>query len=248
MRTETTKITAGRYLALAGLLILATGCRQDMHDQAKYEPLEASAFYANEMSSRSLVANTVPRGFLREDSVLFTGLDKARKPAATFPKAGIRERIPGGEEMSDSELWGELLTRGEKRYGMFCTPCHDQTGGGNGMIVQRGFQRPPSLHEERLRGSHAGYFVNVMTEGFGQMSDYASQITPEDRWAIAAYIRALQLSQNVRLAELPAQVAQSFETAMAGAHEDAADHGESTHGDSGHGAPSTSGSDHAGET
>ena len=255
------KTTTGFCLVLAGLLFLTTGCRQDMHDQAKYEPLEPSTFYANGMASRSLVANTVPRGFLRDDTVLFTGLDGSGTAAATFPVEGLRGRIPGAEDWSDKELWGELLTRGEKRYGMFCTPCHDSSGGGNGMIVQRGFQQPPSFHEERLRESPAGYFVNVVTQGFGQMSGYASQITPEDRWAIAAYVRALQLSQNVRLAELPASVAQSFESAMAEAGNAAAGHGDSGHGssaagttdhDSGHGdssqgEPST-GSDHAGET
>ncbi len=231
MRTETKHTAAVYALALSALLLLATACRQDMHDQAKYEPLEASSFYANGMASRPLIANTVPRGFLREDTVLFTGLDAAGSPAAIYPQASLAERIPGAGEMSEKELWGLLLKRGETRYGMFCTPCHDPVGTGRGMIVQRGFKSPPSLHEERLRESPPGYFVNVMTEGFGQMSSYAPLVSPEDRWAIAAYIQALQLSQHVRLAELPAELVHSFGEAQNEAPADAAEHGSEGHGE-----------------
>ncbi|MCB1032457.1 MAG: cytochrome c [Acidobacteria bacterium] len=231
-------------MALAALLLSAAGCRQDMHDQAKYEPLEKSAFYADGMSSRPLIPHTVPRGFLREDTGFFTGLDAAAKPVAAFPLETLRGSFPGGAELSDVELRREILKRGEQRFETFCTPCHGWVGSGDGMIVQRGFQVPPSFHEERLRNSPPGHFVNVMTEGFGQMSSYAAQIRPEDRWAVAAYVKALQLSQHARLAELPAQVAHSFEEAQ---HKAPTGEGEARHGASAQNEAAAHGADHSGE-
>lgn len=208
----------GRRFAISTLIVglgLTLGCRQDMHDQAKYEPLEANPLFANDMASRPLVANTVPRGFLRDDTAFYTGLDDSRQPLDAFPMKALRERWPQGETLSDTEMNRALLLRGKKRFDTFCAPCHDSVGTGNGAIVQRGYKRPPSLHEDRLREALPGYFVNVMTEGFGQMSSYAPQISPQDRWAVAAYIRALQLSQNARLAELPPAVERSFHEALA---------------------------------
>ena len=208
----------GRLLGISTLVVglaLSLGCRQDMHDQAKYEPLEANPMFANDMASRPLVANTVPRGFLREDTAFYTGLDDGNQPLDAFPMMALRERWLHGETLSDTEMNRALLLRGKKRFDTFCTPCHDSVGSGNGAIVQRGFKRPPSLHDDRLREALPGYFVNVMTEGFGQMSSYAPQISPQDRWAVAAYIRALQLSQNARLAELPPAVERSFHEALA---------------------------------
>jgi mono/diheme cytochrome c family protein len=175
---------AWQALALAGALL--AGCRQDMHDQAKVEALEGSDFFADGRGSRPLVAGTIPRGGLRLDAHYFTGR-VGDAFADAFPAAVTRDS----------------LARGRERYDIFCAPCHDRVGNGLGMIVRRGFRRPPSLHIDRLREAPPGYFVDVITRGFGAMSDYAAQVPPADRWAIAAYIRALQLSQNARVEDVP---------------------------------------------
>jgi hypothetical protein len=158
-----------------------------MHDTPRYEPLEASTFFADRRSQRPLVANTIARGFLQDDEHLYTGKVNGRL-VDTFP-------MP---------VNAEVMLRGQERYNIFCAPCHDRTGTGNGMVVQRGFRAPPSFHEERLRTSPVGYYFDVMTNGFGAMSDYAAQVPVADRWAIAAYIRALQLSQNASIEDVPA--------------------------------------------
>ncbi len=171
----------------AGCLALAA-CRQDMHDAPRYDPLEAATFFPNGSSARTLVANTVARGQLHEDRHLYEGVVDG-KPAETFP-------------MSVTE---EVMRRGQERFNVFCAPCHGRTGSGNGMVVQRGFRQPPSYHEDRLRNAPVGYFFDVMTHGFGAMQDYAAQVPVADRWAIAAYIRALQLSQRATVADVPAE-------------------------------------------
>lgn len=183
MSTEAPRAAAA-LLAL-GALALA-GCRQDMHDQAKVEPLEASAFFADGRASRAPVPGTVARGHLDDDPVLATGLDAAGEPVAELPVPVTRE----------------LLERGRERFEIFCTPCHDRVGTGQGMIVRRGYKRPQSFHTERLRTMPVGYFFDVATRGFGQMPSYARQVPVADRWAIAAYIRVLQLSQSAPVQEL----------------------------------------------
>lgn len=170
------------------LALLAAGCRQDMHDTPRYEPLEASTFFADGRASRTLVANTVPRGQLREDRHLYEGIVDG-KPAETFP-------MP---------VTAEMMARGQERFNVFCSPCHGRTGEGDGMIVQRGFRRPPSYQEDRLRNAPVGYFFDVMTHGFGAMQDYSAQVPVADRWAIAAYIRALQFSQRASVDDVPAE-------------------------------------------
>ena len=178
MRTRTSSLLWVATLAGA-LTLTAAGCRQDMHDQAKYEPLEASTLFADGAASRPLVAGTVPRGFLREDDALYRGT------------------LPGGEFVTRSPVpvTLELLARGRNRFDIFCSPCHGRLGDGNGMIVQRGYKRPSSFHSDRLREAAPGYYFTVMSNGFGQMASYASQLGIEDRWAVAAYLRALQLSR-----------------------------------------------------
>jgi Cytochrome C oxidase, cbb3-type, subunit III len=176
-------------LAVATLLLAAPGCRQDMHDQPRYKPLAESAFFADGRASRPLVPGTVARGHLDDDALLTTGVFKG-KLAEVFPFPVTRA----------------VLERGRERFDIYCSPCHDRVGDGNGMIVQRGFKRPPSLHEERLRVIPVGRFFDVITNGFASMPSYAAQIPPRDRWAIAAYIRALQLSQHTVLAEWPPAV------------------------------------------
>jgi len=173
-------------LVLVCLAMTAVGCRQDMHDQAKYEPLEASTFFEDGAASRPFPPHTVARGQLHDDRAFYTGYVADRVWVEELP-------VP---------LTAELLARGQERFGIYCTPCHDRTGSGRGMIVQRGFKQPPSYHEERLRQMPIGYFFDVMTNGFGAMSSYAAQIKPEDRWAIAAYVRVLQRSQYSPVNEL----------------------------------------------
>ena len=177
----------GPLLILCGL-VLTAACRQDMHDQPRYEPLEASSFFADGRSARPLVAGTVARGDLREDEHFYTGKSDGAV-VETFPFPVTRE----------------VFERGQERYTIFCSPCHDQVGNGEGMIVQRGFRRPSSFHIDRLREAPVGYFFEVITNGFGAMYDYADRIPPRDRWAIIAYIRALQLSQNASINDVPAQ-------------------------------------------
>jgi mono/diheme cytochrome c family protein len=179
---------AARGAALLALpLLLALGaCRQDMHDQPKYEAYEASAFFANDTSAQPIPEGTVARGQLREDEPYFTGFGADDQPVARIP-------IPVDER---------LLVRGRAQYDGFCAPCHDRVGSGQGMVVRRGFKQPSSFHIDRLRDERDGYFFDVITNGFGQMPSYAAQIDPEDRWAIVSYVRALQLSQNVPMDEL----------------------------------------------
>lgn len=176
-----------RDAALVMGLAAAAGCRQDMHDQPKYKAFRPSDFFGDDRSARPLVEDTVARGELRADAAYFTGKQGAT-PVDVLPVA----------------VTPALLRRGQQRYGIYCTPCHGQTGRGDGMVVQRGYRRPPSFHIERLRNEKTGYFFDVITSGFGAMPDYAAQVTVADRWAIVAYLRALQLSENARLEDVPA--------------------------------------------
>jgi mono/diheme cytochrome c family protein len=169
-------------VALAG----SAACRQDMHNQPKYRPLRASAFFADGSSARPPVEGTVARGLLHADEAFYTG-----RQGDTL----VRELPMPADEA--------LLARGQERYNIFCAPCHGATGAGDGMIVQRGYRRPPSMHEQRLRDVEAGHYFDVMTHGFGAMPDYRQQVTPRDRWAITAYIRALQLTQPVAPPAVP---------------------------------------------
>jgi mono/diheme cytochrome c family protein len=166
--------------------LAALGCRNEMYDQAKAKPLSESTFFRDGANARPLPPNTVPRGFLRDDKAMYAGIAPSGSFVTQLP-------IP---------LSRALLDRGRQRFDIFCAPCHGKPGNGQGMIVQRGFKQPSSFHVERLREQPIGYFFDVMTQGFGEMSSYASQVPPEDRWAIAAYVRALQLSQHAPITEL----------------------------------------------
>jgi mono/diheme cytochrome c family protein len=182
------------------LLALAGACRQDMHDQPKYRPLRASELFEDKRSARPLVEGTVARGTLREDAVFYTGKTKD----------GFVSEIP-------VKLTPELLARGQTQFQVFCSPCHGRTGRGDGMVVQRGFKKPSSYHVDRLRQMPIGYFYDVITIGFGAMADYAAQVPPKDRWAIAAYIRTLQLSQYAPAADVPADKRAELEASVAAA-------------------------------
>ena len=175
-----------KSLCGAACAVLLAGCslKQDMALQPKNRPLSPSDFFSDGRSERPLVENTVARGsFVNE--ALFVAKD-----ATNFP-------LP---------VTQELLERGEGRYRIFCTPCHGLQGDGNGMVVMRGMKHPPTFHQDRLRQSPNGYFYDVITNGFGAMYGYSAQVNPRDRWAIVAYVRALQLSRNAKIAELPADV------------------------------------------
>jgi mono/diheme cytochrome c family protein len=181
---KATQLCRGAVLVL--LAAAVTGCRQDMHDQPKYRPFRESEIFADKRSARPFVPGTVARGTLREDAVLYTGKS-------------------GGDFVTEIpvKVTADLLARGQAQYQVFCAPCHGRTGRGDGMIVQRGFKKPSSYHVDRLRQMPIGYFYDVMTIGFGAMSDYSAQVTPEDRWAIAAYVRTLQYSQYAPAADVP---------------------------------------------
>ncbi len=172
--------------AAVGFFAMA-GCEhlhQDMGNQPKNLPLSPSGFFADGRSARAPVENTVPRDAMANDDLML------RKDSNNFPLA-VNEA---------------LLERGEDRYKIFCTPCHGLQGDGNGMVAMRGMKHPPSYHLDRLRQAPNGYFYDVITNGFGQMYSYSAQISPRDRWAIVAYVRALQLSRNAHVAELPPDV------------------------------------------
>jgi len=175
-----------RCSLLVTICLIVGACRQDMHNQPKYLPLQATTFFDNGSSARPLVEGTVARGTLEEDEAFFTG-KIGTTPVTELPFA-VDEQV---------------LDRGEERYNIYCTPCHDRTGSGNGMVVQRGYRPPPSFQNDRLRAAPAGHFFDVMTNGFGAMPDYRIQISPRDRWAIVAYIRALQLSQHAAPSDVP---------------------------------------------
>jgi hypothetical protein len=168
--------------------VLLTGaCRQDMHDQPSYQPLEQSDFFADGQAARPLVAGTVARGHLNDDELLYTGKEGGEN-TAVFP-------FPITEQ---------VMARGEQRFNIYCAPCHGRTGQGDGMIVRRGYRRPPPLADQRLRDAPVGHFFDVITNGFGAMPDYAAEINVDDRWAITAYVRALQLSASATIDDVPA--------------------------------------------
>jgi hypothetical protein len=186
-----------RIFITAWLATTAIGCRRDMQDQPKYIPLRASDFFADGRSARPLPEGTVARGELRADKVFFTG------------KSGDQfiDHLPFA-------VTRDVLDRGEERFNIYCSPCHGRLGNGLGMIVRRGLKRPPSYHIDRLRQVPVGYFYDVITNGFGAMQDYSSQIAPRDRWAVAAYIRVLQFSQQASINDVPPETRQQLNSTL----------------------------------
>ena len=178
----------GTTVVLALAAFSLAGCRQDMHDQPKYIPLRPSAFFADGRSERPLIEGTVARGHLNDDTAFYTGKGPDGKALDTFPFPVTKD----------------VVERGQTRYNVYCAPCHDRTGSGDGMIVKRGYHKPPSYHIDRLRQVPNGYIYDVITNGFGAMPDYSAQIAPRDRWAIVAYVRALQMSENATVGDVPA--------------------------------------------
>jgi hypothetical protein len=184
-RAKLDSLPVGALLLL--LITITSACRLDMHVQPRQNPLSYSDFYADHRSARPPVEGTVARGQLHEDAYFYTG-KIGDNPGNVMPFAVTKE----------------VLERGQERYNIYCAPCHSRLGDGNGFVPSRGFARkPPSFHIVRLQKAPLGYFFDVMSNGFGIMPDYASQIPTQDRWDIVAYIRALQLSQNATMADVP---------------------------------------------
>jgi mono/diheme cytochrome c family protein len=221
------------------LCLLLAGCQQKMARQPSYRPLEPSEFFADGRASRPLVAGTVPRGVPREDDRLLTGRVSARHDVTTAAAViglgagpGLTALAPlTAADRPDLEyvttfpirIDRAALERGQQRFDIFCAVCHDRTGNGNGKIVERGYTHPPSYVTDYSRGldrrgvkvllrdAPVGYFFEIVTQGYGAMADYSQQVTPEDRWKIISYIRALQLSQHAQVNDLPAAVRQELE-------------------------------------
>lgn len=203
--------------AIAVLLLstaLVAGCRQDMHDTPRYEAFEASDFFADKRAMRPFVEGTVARGMLRDNDLFYTASVDGELTTSLPPEVVVD---------------AALLERGQQRFNIYCAPCHSQLGDGNGMVVQRGYKRPVSFHDQRLRDERVGYFYDVITNGFGQMPNYAAQIAPADRWAVVAYIRALQLSQGATLDDLPADARRALESGVTPTPPGASHEGGATH-------------------
>ncbi len=199
-------------------LLFTGGCRTDMHDQPKMKPYRSSTFFNDGLSSRPLVEGTVPRGFLKTDSEYFTGKKAGRgtitaanatpagpQPSATSSTTSTSAAIPMGAaaypddvEVFPLPVTKEMVIRGKERYEIFCSACHGPTGDGDGMIVRRGFRRAASFNDDRLRQAPVGHYFDAITNGWGAMPSYAPQIPVQDRWAIIAYIRALQLKSEMQ--------------------------------------------------
>ncbi|MFN7951171.1 MAG: cytochrome c [bacterium] len=197
--------------ALLVTLALVVGCRQRMADQPAPRPLTPSNFFADGQSSRSLVEGAVARGDLNEDEALYTGKSGGQ----------LVEEFPIG-------VTREMLTRGHERFDIYCSPCHDRVGEGKGVVVQRGYAQPPSFHTARLREARPGYVFDVISHGFGRMPAYGPQIPVQDRWAIVAYLKALQRSQNAKVDDVPASERTALLEAPKAA---AAGSGAATHGE-----------------
>ena len=183
-------------------MLISVGCRYDMQDQPRYKSFKKSEFFSDNKAMRDLPEGTVARGFLRENKAFYTGKKETSGTVApvetTIDATGntLVASFPDAIEEFPLPVTKELLDRGEQRYKVFCIVCHGPVGNGDGMIVRRGFPQPPTYHDDRLRNAPVGHFYDVITNGWGKMSSYSSQIPPADRWAIVAYIRALQISQN----------------------------------------------------
>jgi len=174
------------FAMILGVAMFLCGCRQDMHDQPRYEPLQGTDFFGDRRSERPVLEGTIARGQLRADEAFYTG-KRGKDEVETFPFPITRD----------------VLDRGRERFNIYCSPCHGQTGEGNGMVVQRGFSNPPTYHSDRLRGTPIGHFFDVITNGYGAMQSYAARVEPADRWKIIAYIRVLQLSHNAKIGDVP---------------------------------------------
>lgn len=226
--------TAFVLLLTAYCLLLTTACRRDMQDQPKMKPFRSSTFFRDGLSTRPPIEGTVARGFLKEDTEFFTG-KKAGRPVAgsgaplqapqptgtgAAPALQGAAAYPDDVEVFPIAVTRDTVIRGKERFEIFCSACHGLTGNGDGMIVRRGFRRAASFNDDRLRQAPVGHFFDAITNGWGVMPSYAPQIPPQDRWAIIAYVRALQLSQNqtFQKGQTPAAAATPSAPAASGGH------------------------------
>ncbi len=207
-KVQASKFKAGKsavyFLLLAAFCLSAVGCRYDMQDQPRYKAFKKSDFFSDKKAMRELPEGTVARGKLHEDKAFYAGKkeNSGGSPTATAATATdasgntVVTSFPDAIEEFPVPITKELINRGEERYRVFCIVCHGPVGNGDGMIVRRGFSKPPSYNDDRLRNAPVGHFFDVITNGWGKMNSYASQVPAADRWAIVSYIRTLQISQN----------------------------------------------------
>ena len=189
------------FCASLWLILIGSACRRDMQDQPKMKPMRSTSFFGDGLSSRQPIEGTVPRGFLRSETAFFTGKKSATPsasptPGTAQPGSTQANTYPDDVDTFPFPITKEIVLRGQERYNIFCSVCHGFTGNGDGMIVRRGFRHAASFNDDRLRQAPVGHFFDAMTNGWGAMPSYASQIAVQDRWAIIAYIRALQISQQ----------------------------------------------------
>ncbi len=189
-------------LLLTAYCLLSLGCRYDMQDQPRYKAFKKSDFFNDKKAMRQLPEGTVARGYLHENKAFYQGKkevvnNNAQVATATDASGNtVVTSFPNDVEKSPVPVTQALIERGEQRYKVFCIVCHGPVGSGDGMVVRRGYPKPPTYHDDRLRGAPDGHFFDVISNGWGKMNSYGSQIPAADRWAIVAYIRALQISQN----------------------------------------------------
>lgn len=207
-RVESRKLRVGKLffycLMLTAFCLLATSCRYDMQDQPRYKVYKSSDWFADGRASREAPEGTIARGFLRENKALYTGKLETSSGTAQTNAAGQQITFPDSVTEFPMAVTQEVLDRGQERFKIYCMVCHGNFGNGDGMAVRRGFPKPPSYNDDRLRNAPVGHFFDVATNGWGKMNGYASQVSVSDRWAIIAYIRALQLSQNPNAKATPA--------------------------------------------
>ena len=200
-KVRSSKFKVG-IVVIAFVALFGAGCRYDMQDQPRYKAYKQSDFFPDKRASRDPVDGTVARGQLHENKAFYTGkIDNPNPnaPVQTSTDASgntVVTSFPNDIDEFPIPVTKELIERGQERFKIYCIVCHGPVGNGDGMIVRRGFPKPPTYHDDRLRNAPVGHFFDVITNGFGRMNSYAYQVQPADRWAIVAYIRALQLSQN----------------------------------------------------
>lgn len=203
VKSKNEKATMAKYLfAFLLLTVSFSACRYDMQDQPRYKVYKQSDFFADNRASRDLVSGTVARGQLHDDKAFYTGKIDNPNPnvqvQTTTDASGntLVASFPNDIDYFPVPVTKELIDRGQNRFNIYCIVCHGATGMGDGMVVRRGFPKPPTYHDDRLRNAPVGHFFDVMTNGWGKMNSYAAQVPPADRWAIAAYIRTLQMAQS----------------------------------------------------
>ena len=223
--------------AFLWLMLICVGCRRDMQDQPKIKPLRGTSFFGDGLGSRQPIEGTIPRGFLRDENPEFYTGKKAGAAIATATATTAQQQTAGGQQQNAQTAGAqqnsfpddvvdfpipvtkEIVQRGRERYDIFCSACHGMTGNGDGMIVRRGFRRAASFNDDRLRQAPVGHFFDAITNGWGAMPSYAPQIPVQDRWAIIAYVRALQASQQNTAAASASPAPSPSPTPAAGGHQ-----------------------------